>query len=195
MDSKNFITALVGSLLGLLPLLLSAFISWLEKRSRVARKEESIDFAQRRVTFLTNWLQARQQSDSGKQLAAIKKEVSAELDDIKDQVNSMMDIPHETPMVQTQKRNFSQRLFLFYPPHTAGGWVYRGLFFMCVSAILFFGFLSAVPDPTAPPLTIWDWVGYGIVILPFLLLALLFHALAVHTDNRAEKMLMQPQKS
>ena len=183
MDPKNINTALLGSLLGLIPLLVSAFINRLEKRSRIARKEEAIDFAQRQVAFLTAWLQARQQSDSAQKLSGIKKKVSAELDDIKAQVDLAMDIPHVKPLVKTDDRNFFQRLFLFYPPHTADGWIYRGLFFMNVGAMLLL-FIVGAFSPDSQTL-----LGVGILIIPFLLLAILFHALAIRSDRAAEKYL------
>ena len=122
MDEKNYVTALVGSLLGLLPLVVSAFISWLEKRSRIACKEEAIDFAQKQVAFLSAWMQARQQSDADQAIIQVKKEVGAELDEIKAHVDAMMDIPHERPMVKTDERNFFQRLVAaLCPVHS--GWL------------------------------------------------------------------------
>jgi|GEM_PF-3378473 len=187
MDEKNYITALVGSLLGLLPLVVSVFISWLEKRSRIARKEEAIDFAQRQVTFLSAWMQAREQSDSDQQITPIKKEVGAELDQIKAHVDAMMDIPHDKPMVKTDERNFFQRLFLLYAPYTADGWVYRGLFFMCLGGVILLFIVGGLPDPTSGPMTFSDWASLGFLSLPFLVIAVIFHALAIRCDHRAEK--------
>ncbi len=188
MDPKNINTALIGSLLGLIPLLVSALINWLEKRSRVARKEEALDFAQRQVAFISAWLQARQLSEPAQKLGGIKKMVSTELDDIKSQVDQAMDIPHVKPLVKTDDRNFFQRLFLFYPPHTAGGWVYRGLFFMNVGAMILL-LIVAASSPDTDTL-----VGFGLLIMPFLLLAILFHALAIHSDKAAEKFLLPSTK-
>lgn len=97
MNQKDFITALVGSLLGLLPTLLSALINWREKHNRSALKEETVDFAQRQVAFLSAWLQARQQSDSSKKISGIKKEVAEELDRIKADVDKALYTPLEVP--------------------------------------------------------------------------------------------------
>jgi Flp pilus assembly protein TadB len=187
MDNKNISTAVIGALLGLLPLLASAFISWLGKRSRVARKEEAIDFAQRQVTFISAWLQARQQSDSTQKMTAVKKKVSEELDEIKSNVDEMMDIPHSKPLVLTDNRNFLQRLFLFYPAHAADGWAYRGLFFMIVGVMLLF-IVSATAANDHD-----TWVGTVILLIPLFLLAILFHALAIHSDRSAEKYLPSPK--
>ena len=193
MDQKTLIAALVAALLGLLPTILQALINWLEKRSLVQRKEETLAFAEHQVAFLSAWMQTRQQSDSGQKLDEIKNEVASELDGIKAHVNAVMDIPHNRPIVNTNDRNFLQRLFLLYPPHTADGWVHRGMFFLCLGGILFIFLLGALPDPTSAPMTASDWFGYGVIALPFLLLAALFHALAIHSDRRGEKLLLPTQ--
>ncbi len=193
MDQKTFIAALVAALLGLLPTILQALVSWLEKRSLVQRKEETLDFAGRQVAFLSTWMQARQQSDASQKIDEIKNEVASELDAIKVHVNSIMDIPHNRPTVNTDDRDFFQRLFLFYAPHTADGWVHRGLYFLSLGCILFIFLMGALPDPASPPMTAGDWFGYAILALPFLLLAILFHALAVRSDRRAEKLLLPAQ--
>ena len=193
MDQKTFIAALVAALLGLLPTTLQALISWLEKRSLVQRKEETLQFAGHQVAFLSAWMQARQQSNSSQKIDEIQNEVALELDTIKAHVNAVMDIPHNRPIVNTDDRNFFQRLFLFYAPHTADGWVYRGVYFLLLGCILFIFLMGALPDPASPPTTAGDWLGYAILALPFLLLAVLFHALAIRSDRRGEKLLLPIQ--
>ncbi len=99
---------------------------------------------------------------TGQKVDEIQKEVASELDAIKAYVNATMDIPHNRPIVSTNDRNFFQRLFRFYAPHLADGWVYRGLYFLSLDGILFIFLMGALTDPTSPPTT----AGTGSV-MPF----------------------------
>jgi len=47
---------LIGALAGLIPVVLTALLTWIEKRGLEARQNHMLDLAQRRVTFLQAWL-------------------------------------------------------------------------------------------------------------------------------------------
>jgi hypothetical protein len=90
MTTDDFFKALITSVLGLLPITVSVLSSWLQKRSKVAKRDAAIDFAQRRVAFLSAWLQARQLSETNREISTIKKAVADELDGIKAGVDTSM---------------------------------------------------------------------------------------------------------
>jgi hypothetical protein len=184
MEQNKFIETLLASLLGLIPLIATALLNWLDKRSRLARKEEEIDFAQRRISFLSNWLQAREQTEVGEESAMIKKNIAEELDGIKKSLDPILLQPHIQPIVKTSERHFFLRLFLLYPPHKMEGWVYRGLFFMCLSGIVFFAFIALYPDPAYPLSS--KLLGSVCLAVPFLLMAVVFHFLATGSDRKEE---------
>lgn len=184
MNLSKYIDALIASLLGLIPLFVTALLNWLDKRSRLARKEEEIDFAQRRVSFLSAWLQARQQTEAEEESVTIKKSIAEELDGIKKSLDPILLQPHIQPLVKTSEQNLFLRLFLLYPPHKMEGWVYRGLFFMCLSGIVFVVFVILYPDPNFP---LSSKLGGGLCVAsPILLMAVILHFLATGSDRKVE---------
>ena len=90
MDENDFIKALVTSILGLLPFTVTTLWQWLQKRSKAAKRDAAIDFAERRVAFLSTWLQARELSATSQKISQIKNEVANELDGIKASVDDIM---------------------------------------------------------------------------------------------------------
>ena len=122
MSRDQFLQALVGSLLGLLPLLFSAISHQLENRSITTRRDQAIDLAQRRVAFLTAWLQTRQQFDSAERLAVVKESLASEFDDIKAFVDSELIRPQAVHAARSTDRNWIQRALLLYLPRSVSGW-------------------------------------------------------------------------
>jgi hypothetical protein len=90
MTKDDFFKALITSVLGLLPITLTVLAGWLQKRSKTAKRDAAIDFAQRRVAFLSDWMQARQLSETSDKISHIKKGVADELDGIKANVDDIM---------------------------------------------------------------------------------------------------------
>lgn len=94
MDEKDIITVLIGGLVSILvaaaPSIISLLPGWLQNQNKVTRKEEMVDFAKRRVDFLSAWFQACKQSDTGSKLAGIRRKVAEELDEIKAQVDESL---------------------------------------------------------------------------------------------------------
>jgi len=187
MDRKDFLTAVIGSLLGLIPLFVTALLNWLDKRGRLARKEEEINFAQERVSFLSAWLQAREQAEGGEDSTGIKKAIALELDGIKQNLDPILLEAHAQPVVKVKERHFVQRLLLLYPPHKLVGWVFRGLFYMCLSGIAFFAVPLIVPYQGQGLNPVAYVEGSLCLVIPSLLLAVLLHYLATRSDAEAEK--------
>lgn len=181
MSRDQFLQALVGSLLGLLPLLFSAISHQLENRSITTRRDQAIDLAQRRVAFLTAWLQTRQQFDSAERLVAVKESLASEFDDIKVFVDSELIRPQAIHAAKsTDRRSWIQRALLLYLPRSISGWAYHGLFYMMFSIVILFT-VAQIPQGTS----LLD--GYFIATLPFLFLAVLFNILANRSDRIMEQ--------
>jgi hypothetical protein len=190
MDQKVFITALIGALLGLIPTIASALIVWIEKRDRANQREQAIEFAGKQVTFLSSWLEARQQSETGDKLDKIKEMIAAELDEIKAHVDEALEIQVEAPAKRIKERNFIQRAFLLYAPQSMSARVYRTLFFVFLGMTLLVGaFWVSIPNQDFGALII----GVIIFVFPFMLPAILFNRLAVRSDRKAEEK-MAPAK-
>ncbi len=178
MSKDQFLQALVGSLLGLLPLLFSAISHQLETRSIASRRDNAIDLAQRRIAFLTAWFQTRQQVDSPERLAAVKENLAHEFDDIKSFVDSELERPQAAhAAMHSTDRLWYHRLFLLFWPRVLSGWVLHALFYMMVSIVVLFT-LAQIPDGTN------NLDGFFFATLPFLLLAVLFNVLANHSDRK-----------
>src|SRR5271157_2296275 len=96
-DIAAALTAVVGVLVSLLiaavPSIIEDLPVWLQNRSKEGRREATVDFAKRRVDFLSAWLQACQQSNTSVKLTNIKKSVAEELKGIKKDVNRSLYIP------------------------------------------------------------------------------------------------------
>ena len=180
MSRDQFLQALVGSLLGLLPLLFSAISHQLENRSITTRRDQAIDLAQRRVAFLTAWLQTRQQFDSAERLAAVKESLASEFDDIKTFVDSELIRPQAVHAARSTDRSWIQRALLLYWPRAVSGWAYHGLFYMMFSIVILFT-VAQIPQGTS----LID--GYFVATLPFLFLAVLFNILANRSDHIMEQ--------
>jgi len=189
MNREQFFAALIGSLLGLLPIIFTTLISQMEKRSRASHGDKAIDLAQRRVAFLSAWFQARQQFASEQTVAEIKEKIALELDGIKSFVDDELALPQMAPVVKTARRNFFQRMFLLYQPQSAGGWIYHTLFYMFSSFVILFT-LAQISFGG-------ELVGYFSATFLFAILpALLFNGLANRLDRKiVQRMLANSEKN
>jgi hypothetical protein len=113
MDEKTFITALSGTLLGLIPIIVTAFLNRLDKFGRNSMNDRTVDFAKRHVEFLEAWLKACLQSVTPKNAARIKGEVAEELEAIHKFVNNNLEF-RDRENVKKARRNWV--FFHLVPP-------------------------------------------------------------------------------
>ncbi len=186
MKDQSILIIIVGALAGLFPILLTASVSWLEKRSLLAKQDRALDLAQKRVEFLDSWVKVQETLSSTERFEEIKGAVSDELDGLSDSLSKEFAEEEEE---EEGERSFVQRLFLAYMPLNVSGWVLRILFYMFLGVTLI-----AIPafepgiDFDTGQFSFDTLLGDSIVLIVLLIVPLLFiRWLAVRGDRKAEE--------
>lgn len=167
-----------GAIVGLLPTILTAIVSWLNARSIQARRTQALALAQQRIAFLSDWIKAQEALSGPEQLDRMKSSVSDELSTMRLQLADVLE-DHRRPVDLAAERTFFQKLFLIYTPRGVGAWVFHTLFFMSVgvTAILILLTTLRTLDPLDTAIACLD--------LPGVVLSVIFRQLAAEADKRA----------
>ncbi len=171
---------LIGALAGLFPILLTAILSWLEKRSLMAKRDRALNLAHQRVEFLDAWLKVQETLCSAERFEEIKRKAADELDQLMESLSERLAEEEEEKPTEVGKRNLLERLFLAYLPHNVAGWVLHILFYMFLGVLLL-TLWGTNADVLADP----DFIlGFFIlVVIP----TLFIRWLAVRVDRKAEE--------
>jgi hypothetical protein len=171
-----------GAIVGLLPTILTAIVSWLNARSIQARRTQALALAQQRIAFLSDWIKAQEDLSTPEHLDQMKSSVSDELSAMRVQLADVLE-DHRRPVDLAAERTFFQKLFLIYTPRSVGAWVFHTLFFMSVGMTAIMILLTAFRtlDPLDTAIACLD--------LPGLILSVVFRQLAVEADKRAQQAL------
>ena len=184
MKDQSILIIIVGALAGLFPILLTASVSWLEKRSLFPKQNRALDLAQKRVEFLDSWVKVQETLSSTERFEEIKQAVSAELDGLS---GSLSEELAEEEEEEEGEISFLQRLFLAYLPHNVTGWVLHILFYMILGVTLINVYEAGIDGPTTDSWTVlealffWDWYA------PWLILLFIIRWFAVRADRKAEE--------
>lgn len=146
MDFKfNFDTLLLplaSSLVGLLPVVLTLVVNWLEKRTQTERINNVLNQVNNRVGFLTTWYTLQKEVVDPAQLSNVKIAVDNELRDVYELfMDVVLDPDKETKQRQEAIANYRKtgkfrRFFLLYTPYNTRGLVFQSLYFMCVMPLI-----------------------------------------------------------
>jgi hypothetical protein len=176
---QQILFVFLGAIAGLFPILLTAFLSWLEKRGVVARNDRILDQTRNHVEFLDTWVKVQESLCSAERLQEIKRETSVELDRLKQALAEAL-IEEEEAVEEEGERNIVQQWSLAYLPHNATGWLLHILFYMFLG-MLILGVLG---------LLLVGSLLEGLIGVAFFLFPLLFiRWLAVRVDRKAEEKL------
>src|SRR5688572_8444210 len=180
--SEETIAAILAALL---PPALTALTTWFERRGQEARRTAAIDTAYKRIQFLRLYLTTQQLILAPERYEPLKQTIGAETERIFRELTSVLD-DSERIAQQTNGKNLLQRILLLYPIQTRRANLFRGLFYilLLVSTILSLLFTigtSANQDTNVIAATL----GIGIILLPFIALALLFRWLALRQEGKA----------
>jgi hypothetical protein len=183
MDFGNnpLLIALASSMVGLLPVVLTLVVNWLEKRGQTARINSILGQVNNRIEFLTAWYNLQKEVTDTEQLANVKKIVNNELGDVYELfMDVVLDPDKETKQRQEaiakyRKTGKFRRFLLMYTPYNARGWIFHTLYYMCLlpilaifghmiyNYILFRDILHGVPQ---------EYPSYGVLIA---ILMVIFH--------------------
>jgi len=139
---------LASSLFGLIPMVVSLVVKWLEGRSQTTRVNNVLNQTTHRVDFLTKWFNLQKEVCAPEQLANVKKAVS---DELTDSFELFMDVvldpdkatKHRREVIaQYRKTGKLKRFFLMYTPYNGRGWLFHTLYYMSVLPL--FGMLIYV---------------------------------------------------
>jgi hypothetical protein len=144
MDLKDnpLIIALASSMVGLLPVVLTLIVNWLEKRGQASRINSILGQVNNRIEFLTAWYNLQKEVTNSDQLTNIRKIVNNELGDVYELfMDVVLDPDKDTKQRQEaiakyRKTNGLQRFLLVYTPYNARGWVFHTLYYMCLLPLL-----------------------------------------------------------
>lgn len=179
--SEETIAAILAALL---PLSLTAFITWLERRGQEARRHTAIDTAYKRIQFLQLYLTTQQLILASEPYETLKQTIGTQVEHIFLELTSVLtDIDRTTH--QTNGKNLMQRILLLYPIHTPRAKLFRGLFYalLTISTVLSLLFTLGTSTNQATN-RITATIGISIILLPFIALALFFRWLALRQEGQ-----------
>jgi hypothetical protein len=188
MQNQNIqlIIIIVGAVAGLLPVLLTSALSWLEKRSLATKQNRALDLAKRHIEFLDSWVKVQETISSSERFEEIKLEASEELDQLRISLSERMVEEEEEQDIESGERNLLQRLFLAYWPHNAAGWVWHTLFYMFLGMTVLWAFAIGIDPDTGQFSMDVFWSDLVLTALLFIFPLLFIRWLAVRTDRIAE---------
>lgn len=176
--------------MGLLPITLTTFFDWQEKRDVAQKRNQAIEVAHKRVIFLNDFIKA-QEGCMPEQLDQIKQEVSSELNQLRQDLAKVLAIQEQRKEAKTAMRariGFLQNLLLAYIPRGAYAWMLHILYYMLLSMFLLGVFSGGYgsDNPNA-----WDWSTFQATLFGMCLLFIppmaLIHWLARRAYKRSRQ--------
>jgi hypothetical protein len=171
-------------LTALLPLTLTALITWLERRGQEARRTTAIDTAYKRIQFLQLYLTTQQLILASEPYETLKQTIGIEIERIFLELTSVLNDIERTTQ-HTKEKNAIQRILLLYPIHTPRAKLFRGLFYTLLTISTVLSLLFTIGTSTNQDTNlIIATIGISIILLPFVALALLFRWLAIRQEGK-----------
>ncbi len=155
---------LPGAVLGLLPITLTTFFDWQEKRDVAQKRNQAIDIAHKRVIFLNDFIKA-QEGCMPERLGQIKQEVSSELSQLRHDLGKVLAIQEQRKEIKSAMRariGFLQNLFLAYIPRGAYAWMLHIFYYMLLSVFLVGVFTGGYGSGNP---SVWDWSAFRDMLL------------------------------
>ncbi len=202
MTQAELTNALLGAVLGLLPITLTAFFDWQEKRDVADQRNQAIDVAHKRVNFLNDWVKAQEncvkENCTTDHLHAIKEDIASELNQLKQELAENLAALEQRTVTKTTaraQRSLLQNMFLAYFPRGAFAWALHIFYYMLLgmSVLIVAGGGYSGDNPE-----VWSWADFhslllGIVIFFVPMLALI-QWLARLADKRARRIAGEAQR-
>lgn len=175
------IAALLSALAGLLPVALTAFVGWIDRRSHQAQQDRKLHVAQQRTDFLKAWLATMESACSADQFHDVKQDVASELTLIKRGITESM-LQDTQRMEQGDEKNFVQVGFLLYAPRSTRAAVLHVCFYLCIGLlVLSLWAMLQLTSEVATSFRAFLWfIVFGI---PLTLVAFTMHTFARKADG------------
>lgn len=142
LNIKTLMIPIASSMVGLIPVLINITVNILDKRSKLAKRNNEINYVNQRVMFLTTWYQLQKEVGRPEQLPAIKDLMAQELKDVyEDHADALVESERLSQQRQEllsryKNTNAFRRFFLLYTPYNVGGWLYHTLYYMSLLPLL-----------------------------------------------------------
>jgi hypothetical protein len=142
LENPDVLKIIAAPLVGLVPVLISLLMNWLDKRSFTSKRNAELIYVNQRVSFLSNWYNIQEKIGDSEQLLEIKSRLAEDLQDVYDDfTDALVEADNLTKqrkeLIQRFKNTGSfRRYFLLYTPYSASGWVYHTLYYMCLFPFL-----------------------------------------------------------
>jgi hypothetical protein len=177
---------LAALLAALLPLALTALVTWWERRGQEARRNTAIDTANKRIQFLHSYLTTQQLILPPEPYESLKQTLGAEVERIyEDLAIELNEIERITR--RTKEKNLIQRIFLLYRLQTTGARLFRALFYTLLITSTVLSILFTIGTITNQDINIISTIlGISVILLPFIGLGLLFRWLALQRERNAQ---------
>jgi hypothetical protein len=161
--------ALPGAILGLIPITLTAFFEWQDKRDVADRRKHAIEIAHKRVNFLNDWIKAHECCTTD-QIHSIKQNVSSELNQLKQELSDKLSNLEQRSMTRAAKhfqRSFLQNLFLVYFPQSTVAWALHIFYYMLLGTVILLipGGGYSGRDPS-----VWSWSAFQSMLIGLIVL-------------------------
>jgi len=129
---------LISIITAITPIVFSYIFKRVERRSAIFISKSKIEEADRRMDFVQKYLDLQSKIVSDAELSDLKKQASAELAAIKQNVDLLF---IRTQTAHHNNVSLVQRLFLTFRPATGLGWVLAVLFYilLCITSFALFG--------------------------------------------------------
>jgi hypothetical protein len=189
--------ALPGAILGLIPITLTAFFEWQEKRDVADRRNQAIDIAHKRVNFLNDLIKT-QECCATDQLHSIKQDISNELKQLKQELSENLLTLDQRTIHRSgthAQRSLLQNLFLAYFPRSTVAWALHVIYYMLlgITILILFGggYSSANPH-------VWDWAEFRLSLIGAIALIIppmaLIQWLSRAADKRSRRIARETQQ-
>jgi hypothetical protein len=178
--SEQVLTTILASFI---PIVLTTFVAWFERRNEESRRSQAIESAKQHIDFLRSYLVTQKLASTPEQFLAIKRKVSDEIDQIMAELAAELgDIEKTLPHNGGSSSLIS--LFLLYRLNTWQASAFRVLFYLSlilstiVSALMTNFTITDLSNPFAARI-----VAAVIIVLPFVLITVLFRWLAIRSHG------------
>jgi hypothetical protein len=196
LEWKDILTVLIGGLVGLLPIIMSSVLAWLDKRSLSAKKHHALELAKSRIDFIDRWVKVQQDVTSAERFEQIKRETTSELDQLKTELSEIL-VEEQKPEPEKENgKNLLKRLLLLYRPRNFSGWITHIVFYI----VLFFTVNTLIGYRPGFDLATnefsWSLLGSDLIVVLILFIpALIIRAIAIRIDRKAEQSFITPTVS
>lgn len=186
MPDASFLENTLLTVIAAAPALLAPIIGWLINRAGAGRKLREVEWRMRQLELLEKAASVGGKTGDAEGRDRVRAAVDEAIDDILAHIAAQRTPPEAAERTCYDSLSWPKRLLLIFRPYSVKGWVYRVLYYVFLYFLMMmpltFYWLSTTDELASQdlPLVVPSLIFY-------LILAIVFHRLAVADARRHEK--------